>query len=134
MGPLHRHLCSTKTSYELTQGTLFYTYLGPSVIAQTINQLGFDAITLGNHEFDGGNEPLVKWIKELNFPMICANVNTTDKSLEEALVPYKVFPEHQLAIVAVTTPEIPGISKPDEGAFAVSSYGIQEKREKLTTS
>ncbi|KAG8897127.1 hypothetical protein FRC00_004788 [Tulasnella sp. 408] len=100
------------------QGTLFYTYLGPSVIAQTINQLGFDAITLGNHEFDGGNEPLVKWIQELNFPMICANVNTIDKSLEAALVPYKVFLEHQLAIVAVTTAEIPGISKPDEGAFA----------------
>lgn len=97
------------------QGTLFYTYLGPSVIAQTINQLGFDAITLGNHEFDGGNEPLVKWIKELDFPMICANVNTTDKSLKEALVPYKVFPEHQLAIVAVTTADIPGISNPDEG-------------------
>ncbi|KAG8952979.1 hypothetical protein FRC04_003431 [Tulasnella sp. 424] len=97
------------------QGTLFYTYLGPSVIAETINQLGFDAITLGNHEFDGGNGPLVKWIKELNFSMICANVNSTDKSLEEVLVPYKVFPQHGLVIVAVTTADIPGISNPDEG-------------------
>ena len=30
------------------QGTMFYTYYGGEKIAETINQLGFDAMTLGN--------------------------------------------------------------------------------------
>lgn len=33
------------------QGTLFYSYYGGEKIAETINQLGFDGMTLGNHEF-----------------------------------------------------------------------------------
>ncbi|KAG5638236.1 hypothetical protein H0H81_001110 [Sphagnurus paluster] len=36
------------------QGTLYYTFYGGEKIADTINQLGFDAMTLGNHEFDMG--------------------------------------------------------------------------------
>jgi 5'-nucleotidase len=35
------------------QGTLFYSYYGGEKIAETLNQLGFDGMTLGNHEFDG---------------------------------------------------------------------------------
>lgn len=73
-------------------------------------------MTLGNHEFDGGEAPLVEFIKSLNFPMICANVKTTNKALADLLVPYKVFEKHALAIVAVTTDDIPGLSSPGEGA------------------
>lgn len=40
------------------QGTLFYSYYGGEKIAETINQLGFDGMTLGNHEFDGGDDML----------------------------------------------------------------------------
>ena len=99
----------------MLQGTLFYTYLGESVIADTINRLGFDAMTLGNHEFDGGLEPLTKFITSLNFPTICANIQSTHVEFQSLLIPYKVFPNHGLAIVAVTTADIPGISNPGEG-------------------
>jgi 2',3'-cyclic-nucleotide 2'-phosphodiesterase (5'-nucleotidase family) len=40
------------------QGTLFYTFYKGEKIAETLNQMGFDAVTLGNHEFDGGNDLL----------------------------------------------------------------------------
>ena len=40
------------------QGTLFYSYYGGEKIAETLNQLGFDGMTLGNHEFDGGDDML----------------------------------------------------------------------------
>ena len=41
------------------QGTLFYSFYGGEKIAETLNQLEFDAMTLGNHEFDGGDAQLV---------------------------------------------------------------------------
>lgn len=40
------------------QGTLFYQFYGGEKIAETLNQLHFDALTLGNHEFDQGDEYL----------------------------------------------------------------------------
>lgn len=77
-------------------------------------------MTLGNHEFDGGEAPLVDFIKELNFPMICANVKTTNQDLANVLMPYKVFEKHGLAIVAVTTDDIPGLSWPGPGTITTS--------------
>ncbi len=36
------------------QGTLFYTYYKGKVAAEMMNKLGYDAMTVGNHEFDDG--------------------------------------------------------------------------------
>lgn len=48
------------------QGTLFYTYYGGEKIAETLNQLGFDGMTLGNHEFDGGDDMLGAFLVSLS--------------------------------------------------------------------
>lgn len=45
------------------QGTLFFSYYKGEKIAQTLNQLGFDAMTLGNHEFDLGNDVLADFVR-----------------------------------------------------------------------
>lgn len=72
-------------------------------------------MTLGNHEFDGGIDPLVPFIKSLNFPVICANIQSNRSDFQSLLTPYKIFSQHDLAIVAVTTSDIPGISNPGPG-------------------
>ncbi|KAG8894825.1 hypothetical protein FRB99_000971 [Tulasnella sp. 403] len=109
------------------QGTLFYTFLGPPIIADTLNQLGFDTMMLGNHEFDGGNAPLVKFIKSLNFPVISANVKTANGELESVTVPYRVFPKHNLAIIAATMVETPSLASPDAGtAFLDPTKTVQD--------
>jgi 5'-nucleotidase len=41
-----------------SQGTLFYTYYGGEKIAEALNDMGFDLMTLGNHEFDRGDDQL----------------------------------------------------------------------------
>ncbi|KAG8869127.1 hypothetical protein FRB97_001592, partial [Tulasnella sp. 331] len=97
------------------QGTLYYTVDGPSIIAQTLNQIGFDAMTLGNHEFDGGEGPLVDFMRNLTFPVVCANINSTNAALQQNLIPYKVFPKHGLALIAVTTADVPMLSAPGNG-------------------
>lgn len=49
-------------TYIRLQGTLFYSFYGGEKIADTLNQLGFDAMTVGNHEFDAGDDVLAAFV------------------------------------------------------------------------
>lgn len=55
------------------QGSLFYTRYKSAPIAELMNGIGFDAIAIGNHEFDDGPQELAKFIDELKAPMISGN-------------------------------------------------------------
>lgn len=44
------------------QGTMFYTFYGGEKTAEVLNELEFDALTLGNHEFDMGEEYLGQFV------------------------------------------------------------------------
>ncbi|KAG5635560.1 hypothetical protein H0H81_010861 [Sphagnurus paluster] len=96
------------------QGTLYYSFYGGEKIADTMNQLGFDAMTLGNHEFDNGEAFLGNFLKNLTIPIICANIDTKEETINATVKPYKVFPEYKTAVIAVTTETIPSISHPNE--------------------
>ncbi|KAI1852713.1 hypothetical protein JX265_003202 [Neoarthrinium moseri] len=97
------------------QGTLYYTFYKGEKIAETINQLGFDAMTLGNHEFDGGDDLLGDFLKNLTFPIVSANIVSDNEKLNSTIKPYHIFPQYELAVIGVTTQETPDISKPGEG-------------------
>ena len=64
------------------QGTLFYTYYKGTMTAEFMNKLGYDAMTVGNHEFDDGPEVLSAFIGAVGFPVLMSNA---DVSLEPAL-------------------------------------------------
>ncbi|KAK7959018.1 5'-nucleotidase [Apiospora aurea] len=97
------------------QGTLFYTFYKGEKIAETLNQIGFDAMTLGNHEFDGGDDELAGFIKNLTFPVVSANIVSDHPGLNASIKPYHVFDEHSLAVIGLTTDTVPDISKPGKG-------------------
>ncbi|MDR2402415.1 MAG: 5'-nucleotidase C-terminal domain-containing protein [Spirochaetaceae bacterium] len=48
----------------------------PDILAYNI--MGYDAAIFGNHEFDAGNEKLLKQIGQAKFPFICSNIKTAD--------------------------------------------------------
>jgi 5'-nucleotidase len=96
------------------QGTLFYSYYGGEKIAETINQLGFDAMTLGNHEFDGGDTELGEFVANLTFPIVAANIHSQNEILNKTIKPYHIFEDKGLALIGVTTEDIASISNPDE--------------------
>lgn len=63
-------------------GTLYFSEFKGQADIQYFNELGFDAMTLGNHEFDLGSSPeghkaLADFIKAANFPIVSANVDFT---------------------------------------------------------
>ncbi|KID91669.1 5'-nucleotidase precursor [Metarhizium guizhouense ARSEF 977] len=97
------------------QGTLFYTFYGGEKIAETINDLKFDAMTLGNHEWDGGDENLGKFLKNLTFPIVSCNVKSTVKDLNETIKNYHIFEKHDLAVIGATTETTPNIANVGKG-------------------
>jgi 2',3'-cyclic-nucleotide 2'-phosphodiesterase (5'-nucleotidase family) len=63
---------------DVFSGTLYFRqYLGLADL-YFMNQLGFDAMTLGNHEFDKDSATLANFIKQAEFPIVSSNVNMTN--------------------------------------------------------
>jgi len=64
-------------------------------VIQAMNVLGFDASTLGNHEFNYGLDFLMKSLARANFPVVCANVAKTmgsgPRGDETLLKPYVIL-------------------------------------------
>ncbi len=83
---------------DIFQGTPFFNlYKGePEIKAMT--KMGYDACTIGNHDFDAGLENLVTQLNHASFPVIISNYDFTNTPMEGKYVPYKVFKKGKLKI------------------------------------
>ncbi|MBL8118073.1 MAG: 5'-nucleotidase C-terminal domain-containing protein [Anaerolineae bacterium] len=111
-------------------GTLFHQQWRGEDSARIMNAMGYDAMTVGNHEFDDGDEALVSFTDSLNFPLLTANV-TFGADLAEKIQPYAVLEVagEQIGVVGLTPPDTGILSSPGEDvvfnedmAGAVQSY------------
>jgi len=59
---------------DFFQGTMWYTRFRWSMVAQMNAMLDFDAMTLGNHEFDDGEDGLIPFLKNLTCPLVVSNM------------------------------------------------------------
>ena len=59
------------------QGSLFYTTYKGKAEAEFLNQMKFDAMTVGNHEFDDGEDALAPFLDVIKFPVLSANVKAS---------------------------------------------------------
>lgn len=64
------------------QGSLFYTTYKGEAEAKFMEVIGYDAMAVGNHEFDDGPEGLAKFIDAVSFPVLSGNI---DVSAEDSL-------------------------------------------------
>lgn len=90
---------------DAIHGTTFATLVNGESIVKVMNEMGYDAIVPGNHEFNYGWEHLQDLSKELHFPMISANVKKKDGT--GLFDPYiiKEVDGVKLGIIALTTQE-----------------------------
>ena len=58
---------------DFNQGTSYHSELGGSLEPQMVNAMGYDCITLGNHELDEGIESLAARLSAIKCPVVCAN-------------------------------------------------------------
>ena len=63
------------------QGTLFYTQYKGALAAEMMNQMGYDAMTVGNHEFDDGPEVLRGFMDAVEFPVLMSNADVSGEPL-----------------------------------------------------
>ena len=63
------------------QGSLFYTTYKGSEVAEFMTKIGFDAMAVGNHEFDDGPEGLAGLIEKVEFPVISGNLDVSQSNL-----------------------------------------------------
>ncbi|CAM1328026.1 Uncharacterised protein r2_g3700 [Pycnogonum litorale] len=59
------------------QGTIWYSVLGWGPTAVFMNKLKYDAMALGNHEFDRGIQGVVPFIQNVTFPVLSSNLDAS---------------------------------------------------------
>jgi 5'-nucleotidase len=59
------------------QGSLFYTTYKGEAEAEFMEKIGFDAMAVGNHEFDDGPEGLAAFLDKVSFPVISGNTDVS---------------------------------------------------------
>lgn len=85
-------------SGDFSQGSAYYTLFKGDVEIGLMNQMGYTAATIGNHEFDYGLENMARLFKKANFPIVCANYDFTNTVLDGIVKPYIVIRHKGLKI------------------------------------
>ena len=83
---------------DFCQGTPYFNFYHGRVELQAMNRMGYDAGTLGNHEFDNGLDTLAAVLKTANFPIVCANYDFTGTPVAEVVKPYTIVRKGGLKI------------------------------------
>lgn len=80
-----------------------------------MNYLRYDAMVVGNHEFNFGWKNLARARGDAKFPWLSANTDVLDRRLGEPFAPYllKSIAGIKIAVIGVTTPAVPGWEKPE---------------------
>ena len=93
---------------DMFQGTPDSNLLHGKTVVEFMNAVGFDAMALGNHEFDWGLDVLKERMAQAAFPMVAANILDKGSGGRAELVPPYVILERagiRIAVVGFTTPD-----------------------------
>ncbi len=97
------------------QGSLFYSHYKGAAEAEVMNLMAYDAMALGNHEFDDGPEVLARFLRTVRVPVLSANVNADAEPALRGLYRSHVVLSrggHRIAIIGATTEDTPSIASP----------------------
>lgn len=76
---------------DIFQGTPYFNFYGGELEFKLMSKMKYDAVTLGNHDFDNGLEGFAKQLPHANFPFLIANYDFNDTILKDKFKPYKIF-------------------------------------------
>lgn len=83
---------------DFSQGTPYFNFYHGRIEVDAMNRMGYDAITLGNHEFDYGVDTLAVVLKDAQFDVVCANYDVTNSPLENIVKPYTIIKRSNMRI------------------------------------
>lgn len=102
---------------DIFQGTPYFNLYGGELEFKLMSLMGYDAATMGNHDFDAGIEGFDKQLKHANFPFLVANYDFDDTILKNKIASYKIFNKGPYKIGVF------GLGIELEGLVPKNSYG-----------
>jgi 5'-nucleotidase len=97
-------------SGDFSQGSGYYTMFKGDVEVGLMNEMHYDAATIGNHEFDFGLDNMARLFKMAQFPIVCTNYDFTGTVCEGLVKPYIVLKRKGVKIgVFALSPKLKGL-------------------------
>ena len=78
-------------SGDIFQGTPYFNTFNGVLEMKCMTKLGYDASTMGNHDFDIGMDGFLKAKNHADFPFLCANYDFSKTILKDATQRFKIF-------------------------------------------
>ena len=76
---------------DIFQGTPYFNFYGGEIEFKLMSMLGYDAVTIGNHDFDNGIDGLDKQLPNAKFDIISSNYDFKNTILESKIGNYKIY-------------------------------------------
>jgi len=76
---------------DIFQGTPYFNFYGGEIEFKLMSMLGYDAVTIGNHDFDNGIDGLNKQLPNAKFDIISSNYDFKNTILESKISNYKIY-------------------------------------------
>ena len=76
---------------DIFQGTPYFNFYGGEIEFKLMSMLGYDAVTIGNHDFDNGIDGLDKQLPNAKFDIISSNYDFKNTILESKISNYKIY-------------------------------------------
>lgn len=125
---------------DFFQGSAYYTMFKGDVEVGMMNLMGYDAATVGNHEFDFGLEEMARVFRMANFPIVCTNYDFTGTPVEGLVKPYIIIKRNGVKIGVfgvgqqleglVSEKNCPGVKFLDPAKVALETATMLKKEKK----
>jgi 5'-nucleotidase len=83
---------------DIFQGTPYFNYYKGEPEIKAMTAMGYDACTIGNHDFDAGLENLSTQLRHARFPMLVSNYDFSSTPMEQKTAPYTILKKGKLKI------------------------------------
>ncbi|GHF66729.1 bifunctional metallophosphatase/5'-nucleotidase [Seohaeicola zhoushanensis] len=118
------------------QGTLFYTYYKGKLAAEMMNKMGYDAMTVGNHEFDDGPEVLRGFMDAVSFPVLMSNADLSGEEILKGVLQKSTIIEkggEKIGLIGLTPQDTDELASPGPNIiFTDPVDAVQAEVDKLT--
>ncbi len=111
---------------DMFQGTPYFNYFKGDFMLKLMSQIGYDAGTIGNHEFDNGMPDILSALKFAKFPMVSSNYDFSDTILADLVKTYHILEKGGIKI------GIYGLGIELDGLVGALNYGNTKYLDPLT--
>lgn len=83
---------------DIFQGTPYFNFYGGEIEFKLMSKMGYEAATLGNHDFDNGVDGLYAQLPHADFEFLCSNYDFSNTIMDGHTKAYKIFRKNGLKV------------------------------------